>query len=241
MILSRSDLLVTLEVINQCLKTNGQEDLLGLIDLIKRNFDIKGTLFAYQEKFNLNDFSTAEVSAVDIDQEWLQLYKNKEFALVDPILQYSFKVDSAILWSNTYSQYSNSGGFRDLASEFDLVEGMTYSTTANSRNGAATVISICYGSPSISLNEQIMLQQILPHLHEALNKPALWSKPKLTAKEREVISWAKDGKSYWETGQIMGVSERTIKFHLQNIYRKLDVTNRSQAVAKAMRIGLIEH
>lgn len=47
------------------------------------------------------------------------------------------------------------------------------------------------------------------------------------------------GKTNWEIGNIMQVSPLTIKNHVQNILRKLDVENRSQAASKALKLGLI--
>jgi len=42
-----------------------------------------------------------------------------------------------------------------------------------------------------------------------------------------------------EISKILCVSERTVKFHLTNVYEKLKVPNRAQAVAKVSRLGLI--
>lgn len=62
----------------------------------------------------------------------------------------------------------------------------------------------------------------------------------LTSREKEVLHWTAQGKGCWETGLIVGCSERTVKFHLQNIYRKLNVVNRAQAVARAAQINLLQ-
>lgn len=56
----------------------------------------------------------------------------------------------------------------------------------------------------------------------------------LTSRESEVISWAKLGKTTWEIAMILGLSEATVKFHFKNVYHKLEVTNRAQAIAKLM-------
>lgn len=62
----------------------------------------------------------------------------------------------------------------------------------------------------------------------------------LTGREKEVLHWTARGKGCWETGEIVGISERTVKFHLHNIYRKLNVVNRAQAVARAAQINLLQ-
>ena len=64
--------------------------------------------------------------------------------------------------------------------------------------------------------------------------------PKLTAKQKECLAWVSKGKSSWDIGVILGVSENTVNFHLKQIFKKLDTSNRIVAVIKAIRLGLIE-
>jgi LuxR family quorum-sensing system transcriptional regulator CciR len=64
--------------------------------------------------------------------------------------------------------------------------------------------------------------------------------PRLTERERECLSWSAQGKSAWATSMILGVSENTVNFHLKSAMRKLGTTNRVQAVAIAVRAGLIQ-
>jgi DNA-binding CsgD family transcriptional regulator len=60
----------------------------------------------------------------------------------------------------------------------------------------------------------------------------------LTPSELEILRWASNGKTVWEISQIRATSEATVKFHLRNIYGKLQVTNRVQAMNEAARQGL---
>jgi DNA-binding CsgD family transcriptional regulator len=60
----------------------------------------------------------------------------------------------------------------------------------------------------------------------------------LTPTELEILRWASNGKTVWEISQIRATSEATVKFHLRNIYGKLQVTNRVQAMNEAARQGL---
>jgi DNA-binding CsgD family transcriptional regulator len=48
-----------------------------------------------------------------------------------------------------------------------------------------------------------------------------------------------EGKTAWEVGQILGISERTAVLHVNNAMHKLDSVNKHQAVLKALRLGLI--
>ena len=77
------------------------------------------------------------------------------------------------------------------------------------------------------------------HLSESPEETRTRESIHLTMREHEILKWVSEGKGCWETGAILGISERTVKFHLQNIYRKLNVVNRAQAITKAMRYSLI--
>lgn len=61
----------------------------------------------------------------------------------------------------------------------------------------------------------------------------------LTAREREVMRWVKEGKSNWEIATILSISELTVKNHLHNILRKLSAQTRGHAVAKAIMLKII--
>ena len=56
----------------------------------------------------------------------------------------------------------------------------------------------------------------------------------LTAREREILLWAREGKSNLQIGEGLGISALTVKNHIQKILRKLGASNRAHAVALAM-------
>lgn len=64
-------------------------------------------------------------------------------------------------------------------------------------------------------------------------------KPRLTPRELECLRWTMDGKTAWEVGTILSISERTAVLHINNAMHKLGCNNKHQAVLKALRIGLI--
>jgi DNA-binding CsgD family transcriptional regulator len=98
------------------------------------------------------------------------------------------------------------------------------------------------------------IARILPGLHLFAFAPADWpedglraiddtgvdhSAP-LTPRELEVLALAADGLSGPELAQELVLSLTTIATHFKNIYEKLGVRNRAAAVAKALRLGLID-
>lgn len=63
----------------------------------------------------------------------------------------------------------------------------------------------------------------------------------LTAREREILQWAAEGLTNKAIGHEMGISDRTVQGHLANIYGKLGVASRTEAVTEALRRGWIDH
>ncbi len=61
----------------------------------------------------------------------------------------------------------------------------------------------------------------------------------LTLRETEALSWAAKGKTRWEVGRILGISEETVKVHLENARKKLGASNTTHAIAVAMLNGLL--
>ncbi len=61
----------------------------------------------------------------------------------------------------------------------------------------------------------------------------------LTNREKEVLALLSEGNNYQEIGDTLFISVDTVRHHIRNIYRKLHVHSRSEAVAKAIRKGLI--
>ena len=62
----------------------------------------------------------------------------------------------------------------------------------------------------------------------------------MSARELDCLSWTAAGKTAWEASVILGISERTVRFHLNVAREKLKCTTTTQAVAKAISHQLID-
>ncbi len=63
--------------------------------------------------------------------------------------------------------------------------------------------------------------------------------PELTRREIEILQLVAEGHSNSQLARMLWVTEQTVKFHLSNIYRKLDVANRTEASRWAQLHGLL--
>lgn len=75
--------------------------------------------------------------------------------------------------------------------------------------------------------------------YDRMRRTELASPHVLSARELEVLRWTSQGKTSIEIGQILSLSDHTVNAYMTNAIKKLDCVNRTQLVAKAIRLKLI--
>jgi DNA-binding CsgD family transcriptional regulator len=76
-------------------------------------------------------------------------------------------------------------------------------------------------------------------IEEALTNSSKRRRSLLSPRESEALTWVARGKSTWEIARILDLSEKSVEFYLDSCKHKLQATNRTQAVVKAIVLGLI--
>lgn len=165
---------------------------------------------------------------------------------LDTLGRYLFASSRAgeILWSTPQAAWLLAIAFHDF-------EGSGYTLPRELqdwlRNGGRTeespdAISIGGGTSAVKFRlsyiGQIDPDEILLRLVEGDagdDKAVLKTKLNLTIREAEVLLWIARGKSNRDVGDILSLSPWTVNKHLEQIYAKLGVENRTSAAALAMR------
>jgi DNA-binding NarL/FixJ family response regulator len=94
------------------------------------------------------------------------------------------------------------------------------------------------GSPISPPIARYLLKRLRPPA--AAREPAESDLPRLSEREHEVLALIVKGFSYAEAARLMGVSAHTVTTHVRNIYRKLEVHSRGEAVYEALQLGLVK-
>jgi DNA-binding NarL/FixJ family response regulator len=82
-----------------------------------------------------------------------------------------------------------------------------------------------------------LARRLLQHFHVARTPT---KGPALSPRETEILEIIGKGLSNQATAEVLGLSRATVRTHLEHIYAKLEVSNRTEAVTEAIRRGLIE-
>ncbi len=106
--------------------------------------------------------------------------------------------------------------------------------TAEAEEIVAAVQAVHRGQSAL---DPVIARKLMAHLAS----PASTARPvePLTARERQVLELAARGLTNRAIGMELGISNRTVQGHLANIYAKLQVGSRTEAVTKALRLGII--
>ena len=104
-----------------------------------------------------------------------------------------------------------------------------------------SVVALMRGESMISPKvARFLLKRFVPSAEEVVKIPSGAPHKGLTDRECEVLSLISKGYSYNEVGESLKLSTNTVRAHIRNIYRKLSVKSRSEAVFEAAQLGLIQ-
>ncbi|MBI4288706.1 MAG: response regulator transcription factor [Chloroflexi bacterium] len=90
-----------------------------------------------------------------------------------------------------------------------------------------------------SVLHPVVAAKVLKRLFAGTGKTQESGEPLLTKREVEVLKVAARGLSNKDVGQALGLSSRTVQAHLGNIFNKLNVSSRTEAVISAIRAGIL--
>ncbi len=82
--------------------------------------------------------------------------------------------------------------------------------------------------------------QLLDELNDCQTEENRDTTPQLTPRQLEILQLVAQGVSYKDVAEALGLTERTIKYHMGNIVEILHLENRSQVIAHAAKLGIIQ-
>ena len=160
-------------------------------------------------------------------------------AALDTAGQNLFAVDlhGAILWSTPQvHQRLTGGGSNNLEL---LTNNLANWLSHNPENGHSLTLDFLPELHAVEFLTLVDEREYLLRLQE-VQKPseatgALRTRFSLTGRESDVLLWIANGKTNREIGQILEMSPRTVNKHLEQVFRKLGVENRTSAAAAAIK------
>ena len=239
--LGADNLKACIDIINACLWAKKEEDLENIWLSLQHLCNIDGAMFFVSESTRDEDLAdTTVVRSFGINDDWHDIYVARNFALTDPVAKMAMETEEVFSWKSAFEKYGEGAeDFITISSQLGLNDGYTIGTVSNDFTGIACSVSLTFDPANLSENDHSTAKSLLPHLNSILARPGFLKSPNLTDKQLDVLKWAGENKSYWEIGTIMGISERTVKFHFKNIFRKLGVSSKGEAILKAKIKGVI--
>jgi DNA-binding CsgD family transcriptional regulator len=182
-------------------------------------------------------------------EDWMSHYNANDYRKCDPLPRYGFSTARPFTWDSLEQSCEltpDEKKVMDEAREARLLDGVAIPIfgPAGELAGVAMASSVGRGHPDPKLLSRLRALAMQFHLVytelETKDRPAPPTRPvNLTAREREILHWTAEGKSDSVIAEIVGVSHATIRFHMNNIFKKLDANERTLATVKAIRTGLI--
>jgi LuxR family transcriptional activator of conjugal transfer of Ti plasmids len=214
--------------------------------------------FSYVARGQSAEKTKYEYVATNYPKKWNAYFIEKRYFEVDPTLERARQTLMPFAWSDMKDRRSLNGVQRQLfdeASSFGLRHGFT--VPIHAPGGADGLVALATDLAPREFASEVGHGRHILHLlalHYHVRATAAWQNSgkkgqkkaetapgpsPITAREADCLLWTARGKSAWETSVILGVSERTVNFHIENSRRKLDAQSKTQAVVRAIMLNLI--
>ena len=184
-------------------------------------------------------------------EQWVHRYFGQNYMTLDPVLAAGFVRTVPYSWDEVVMSDelgSDQKKFFMEADDFKLRDGL--SVPINGYAGEFALMSLVADGAPTEASKTIKQHRHTAHLmtmyyhnhassmlvSEAIKRFS----PTLTKREKEVLTWVANGKTTWETSEILSIGETTVLTHIENAKRKLGAPSRTQAVVKAIYLGLIQ-
>jgi LuxR family transcriptional regulator, activator of conjugal transfer of Ti plasmids len=180
---------------------------------------------------------------------WVDHYLTHDYGDLDPTFQAAMTRLLPFRWREIGGRNDLTNGQRrvlDEAQDHGVIHGATVPIHGPD-SGLSALNVVCAGGER-QFDEAFQqgyrdLIWVAVNTHEAFlslaEDVAEQGRVRLTDRERDCLLWTARGKTAWEVGQILTISEETVLFHLKNVTRKLEVFSKHHAVVKAIVQGYI--
>lgn len=165
---------------------------------------------------------------------------------LDPVFEHIDHRSEPIVWSGSTYAAAGVGEIWEESSAAGIASGVAVGVRGT--GGLKLTFGLSRGDKTVTNSTEarnLMAHVLLfgtclsSRVSDVLRPPLREERPSLTRRELDVLNWTRAGKTAWELGQILGISYGTASFHLQNAQRKLEATDKHQAVLRALDYRLL--
>lgn len=221
-----------------------ETDLRLILEKLLRIYRLKS--LAYLGANLTHQPSEGPYLAVTYSSEWIERYKAERFVNIDPAIQTGLRRILPIDWSEFDRESEKVRRLFGEAAEFGLGRH-GISLPVHGLHGDRALVSITSDASDadwqhLRLEYMRDFQVLALHMHQTVLRLAGGhpiQPANLSPRERECLLWIAEGKTYWETAMILGLSEHTVRCYLESARHKLGAANNSHAVNKAGKASLL--
>jgi LuxR family quorum-sensing system transcriptional regulator CciR len=188
--------------------------------------------------------AVSTATAVKYPADWIARYVEADYASIDPIMTKSLSTAEPFFWADLVGLSSRQKRLFGDAADAGLRTGI--GVPIHSPFGEVFIMSVASPLRDIDARRARLQMYLLTAQFRLVHLELVPGSPDrnrptaaLTDRERECLLWSARGKSSWDIGMIIGISEFTANFHIRNACAKLQATNRILGITKAIRLGLI--
>ncbi len=175
-------------------------------------------------------------------KDWADYWVNNQLVVSDPVAKMALSQNRPFQWSEAFKKLSHyAKRHRDAHREFGFFEGLAI--PVHTGDGPPGCVSLGCEKVDLDSTQRASIELAAIHCYVKLEQLYGISANKkasaLTHRESEILHFVAAGKTNWEIGQILSISEYHVRDCLKNVFKKLNTVSRAHTVATAIRKKLI--
>jgi DNA-binding CsgD family transcriptional regulator len=170
-----------------------------------------------------------------------------QLAVIDPVMSHLRRSDTPCVYDQKFYVEAGVPQLWDAAAPFGYRTGIAVTHRLSAKERLIAGVDRERRLPSDPVQRGVLvedLQRFASYAADVAHRLIgvdyySQANPVLSLKEREILQRVLQGDSNWVIARLLGVSENTVKFHLKNIFRRLQVSSRVVAATRAQALGLL--
>jgi LuxR family transcriptional regulator len=178
-------------------------------------------------------------------KNWQKRYYENKYLSIDPTVSHGVHSLEPIVWDDKV--FVSVRDFWEEARSYGLRFG--WAQSSRDVHGVAGMLTLARSGEPLIVDElrekSLKMSWLAQCSHFGMsriisNKLLPETDIALTKREVRVLQWTADGKTSSDISKILGITERTVNYHINNVIKKLGTTNKVAATVRAVVLGILQ-
>jgi len=176
-------------------------------------------------------------------EDWIVQYFAQDYVNIDPVVDYLLTSTRPFKYADSYANLTKAqSAFVRDAETYNMNDG--FIIPIHMRGRAPGSVAFASQTPfslgeTVELVLEMLSRVVFRHIENLSVTPREVDPVTVSDREKQILVLVAQGKTNWEVGQIIELSEFSVRDYMKDLSQRLNTNNRTHTVTRALQLGLI--